>query len=71
MTLDEAIDTVLEKRPSGMTARELAAEINRRKLYVKPSDGGPIMPGQVNARVANETYRDRYRNDHLGRITRA
>jgi hypothetical protein len=67
MKLHAAIDAVLADRPAGMSARELADEIERRGLYVK-GDGEPASPGQVNARVGNRTYRDRYRKDHLGRI---
>jgi hypothetical protein len=50
-----------------MSARELADEIERRGLYLR-GDGKPASPGQVNARVGNKTYRDRYRKAHLGRI---
>jgi hypothetical protein len=46
---------------------KLADKIQRRGLYLK-GDGQPASPGQVNARVGNKTYRDRYRKDHLGRI---
>jgi hypothetical protein len=53
-----------------MSTRELADEIERRGLYLK-GDGRPASPGQVNARIGNKTYRDRYRKDHLGRICRA
>lgn len=67
MKLHEAIDTVLANRPAGMSARELADEIERRGLYLR-GDGKPASPGQVNARVGNKTYRDRYRKAHLGRI---
>jgi hypothetical protein len=70
LKLHEAIDNVLADKPYGMTARELADEIKRRKLFLKPSDGRPPLPGQINARVGNVTYRDRYAKDHLGRITR-
>lgn len=61
MLLHEAIDTLLAQHP-GMTSRELAEQINRRKLY-RRGDGEPIMPGQVSARVENKTYRDRYRKE--------
>jgi hypothetical protein len=70
MKLHEAIDAVLVDRPAGMSMRELADEIERRGLYLK-GDGQPASPGQVNARVGNKTYRDRYRKDHLGRISLA
>jgi hypothetical protein len=67
MKLHEAIDAVLVDRPAGISARELADEIERRGLYLK-GDCEPASPGQVNARVGNKTYRDRYRKDHLARI---
>ncbi len=67
MKLHEAIDAVLADRPAGMSTRELADEIERRGLYLK-RDGKPASAGQVNARVGNKTYRNRYRKDHLGRI---
>jgi hypothetical protein len=50
-----------------MSTRELADEIERRGLYLK-GDGQPASLGQVNARIGNRTYRDRYCKDHLGRI---
>jgi hypothetical protein len=62
MKLHEAVDAVLADRPAGMTTRELADEIERRGLYLK-GDGKSAPPGQVNARVGNKTYRDRYRKD--------
>jgi len=46
-----------------MTAREIAAKINRRGLY-KRQDGEPVPANQLNARVGNNTYRDRYSKDH-------
>jgi hypothetical protein len=59
MHLDGAIDLLLAERP-GRTYRELAAAIKARRLYIKPSDRLPPEPKQVNARVMNKTYRDRY-----------
>jgi hypothetical protein len=56
MKLHEAIDAVLADRPAGMRARELAEEIERRGLYLKV-DGKLALPGQINARVGNKTYR--------------
>ena len=69
MKLHEAIDAVLADKPTGMTAREIAEEIKRRGLYIKPSDDRSAPPKQISARVGNKTYRDRYRKDHLGRIS--
>jgi 5-methylcytosine-specific restriction protein A len=71
MELHEAINAVLKDRPSGMTSRELADEINRRDLYVRPSDGRPVAAGQISARVGNKTYSDRYHKDQHGRISLA
>jgi hypothetical protein len=70
MKLHDAIDSVLAEHPDGLTAKDLARQINRRKLYVKPSDGKKVPPGQIAARVGNKTYRERYRRDDLGRITK-
>jgi hypothetical protein len=70
LKLHEAIDTVLADQPGGMTAREIANEVNRRKLYVKRSDGKKVKPGQITARVANRTYCNGYRKDDSGRITK-
>jgi hypothetical protein len=67
MKLHEAIDVALADRP-GQTYRELAASIETRGLYVKPSDGRPAPPRQINARVTAKRYRDRYRVDHDGRV---
>ncbi len=69
MTLNEAIDVVLGDRADGMTSREIADEINRRKLYIKPSDGRGVSAGQVSARTTTKAYRDRYARDVDGRIT--
>lgn len=68
MKLHEAIDAVLADRQAGMTARELADEINRRGLYAR-ADGQPVPSVQISARVGNKTYRDRYRRDYAGRIS--
>ena len=48
MTLHEAIAVVL--REGCKTKREIADEINRRKLYQK-GDGTPVESGQISARV--------------------
>jgi hypothetical protein len=71
MKLHEAIDAVLAERSAGATAREIADEIKRRGLYIKPSDGKPPLPGQISARINNKTYQDRYHKDHLDRISAA
>jgi hypothetical protein len=68
--LHQAIDAVLAGDPDGLTAKEIADEIERRGLYVKPSDGNPAPASQIAARVGNKTYRDKYRKDENGRITK-
>ena len=52
-----------------MSSRELAEEINRRTLYVRPSDGEPLKATQIAARVRRRTYRDRYKIDADHRIS--
>jgi hypothetical protein len=66
--LHEAIDVVLADHQDGLTAKEIADEIERRELYVKPSDGQPAPAHQIIARVCNKTYRARYEKDTEGRI---
>jgi len=50
MTLHEAIEQVLKEHSRPMTARELADEINRRKLYIKKNES-LIEAAQIHARV--------------------
>lgn len=66
MTLDAAIDEVLNERP-GRSYREIAARIARRKLYVK-ADGLPAEPKQINARVKAANYSRKYRVDDNGLV---
>jgi hypothetical protein len=54
-----------------MSSRELADEINRRGLYLRPSDGQQLQAKQVAARVRRSTYRDRYAIDSEYRISLA
>ncbi|HXB15667.1 MAG TPA: hypothetical protein VNV44_07955 [Solirubrobacteraceae bacterium] len=61
MTLDAAIDEVLNERP-GRSYREIAARIARRNLYLK-ADGLPAEPKQINARVRAADYGSKYRVD--------
>jgi len=63
MTLHEAIDVVLREVGRPLSSRELANEINRRGLYIRPSDGEPVEASQVAARVRRLTYRSRYEID--------
>jgi hypothetical protein len=67
--LHEAIDTVLAGHQEGLTAKEVATEINRRKLY-RRSDGTKVPPGQITGRVGNKSFREGYRKDEDGRITK-
>ena len=54
MTLHEAIGQVLADHKS-RSASELAAEVNRRRLYTG-KDGKPVPPNQISARVKNYPY---------------
>lgn len=69
MTLHAAIDLVLRETGRPLSSRELADEINRRRFYVRPSDGKPVRANQVAARVRRPTYRSRYRIDNDYRLT--
>ncbi len=66
MTLDAAIDEVLNERP-GRSYHEIATQIARRELYVK-ADGLPAEPKQINARVRTAKYRSKYRVDDNGLV---
>lgn len=50
MDLHDAIELVLREK-GAMTAEEIAAEVNRRKLYAK-KDGSPVTAHQVGMRIA-------------------
>lgn len=50
MTLHLAIEEVLTRAGCPLTPRQIADEVNRRRLYMR-SDGTPLPPGQVSARV--------------------
>lgn len=52
MTLHEAIEKVLEQKGVGLSASDLADEINKNKLYFR-EDELPLKGGQVSARVNN------------------
>lgn len=53
LTLHEAMAEVLRSAPEQMMrARDLAAEIHRRHLYVM-RDGRPVEPQQIHARVGH------------------
>ncbi|HEV2974184.1 MAG TPA: hypothetical protein VGX69_04220 [Solirubrobacteraceae bacterium] len=66
MTLDEAIDQVLDERP-GRSYRDLAARIQTLGLYLK-GDGLPAEPKQINARVKARHYQGKYRVDGNGLV---
>ena len=53
MTLHEAMAVVLSKGPK--TAKEIADEINRRKLYCQ-KDGRPVPAGQISARANKRSH---------------
>ncbi len=51
LTLHEAMAEVLRDAPAGMMrAGDLAAEVNRRRLY-RMRDGRPVEPQQIHARI--------------------
>ena len=52
MTLHQAMVEVLRDAEHGMRAGDLAAEINRRRLY-RMRDGRPVEAQQIHARVGN------------------
>lgn len=52
MTLHEAMVVVLRDAEQGLRAGDLAAEINRRRLY-RMRDGRPVEAQQIHARVGN------------------
>lgn len=52
MTLHEAMVVVLRDAEHGLRAGDLAAEINRRRLY-RMRDGRPVEAQQIHARVGN------------------
>lgn len=52
MTLHEAMRVVLRDAEHGLRAGNLAAEINRRRLY-RMRDGRPVEAQQIHARVGN------------------
>lgn len=51
-TLHDAMASVLANEPYGLRAGDLAAEINRRKLY-RMRDGRAVEPQQIHARAGN------------------
>ena len=65
MTLHEAVEKVLQQTGHPMTAREIADEINRQKLYQR-GDGNPVPTSQIHARVKN--YRNLF-NKSNGQIS--
>lgn len=50
LTLHEAMEMVLRDYHEGLSAPELARELNKRRLY-RPRKGGPVEPGQIHARA--------------------
>jgi hypothetical protein len=56
MTLHDAMALVLKETPGGLRrAVDLAAEVNRRRLYTM-QDGRPVEPQQIHARVNNYSH---------------
>lgn len=50
LTLHAAMEIVLRDYDGGLSAPELARELNKRRLY-RPRNGGPVEPGQIHARA--------------------
>ncbi len=50
LTLHAAMEVVLREHGDGLSAPELARELNKRHLY-RPRKGGPVEPGQIHARA--------------------
>lgn len=64
LRLHEAIVEVLSEVPTkGLTSSEIAAAINERASYVRPSDGMPLEAKQIAARVRRPTYRGLFEVD--------
>jgi hypothetical protein len=55
MTLHGAIIKVLREKKCEMTRREIADEINRRKLYSR-KDGSDVPASQISARISKPHY---------------
>jgi hypothetical protein len=52
MTLHEAIVVVLGEAGTALSAAEIGAAVNERKLYVR-ADRQPVPTNQIHARVSN------------------
>jgi hypothetical protein len=59
--LHDAIEAVLREAQAPLTTAEIAQRINDRRLFVPPRSGKPLSSSQVNSRIANPHYRDRFR----------
>lgn len=57
MTLHEAIIQVLTEEGRALDLEEIAAIINRKKLYVRKKDSNPLEAFQVRLRVISKNYR--------------
>lgn len=57
MTLHEAIIQVLTEEGRALDLEEIAAIINRKKLYVRKKDNNPLEAFQVRLRVISKKYR--------------
>ena len=55
MFLHEAIQKVLTEKKGPMTSKEIADEINKRKLYFR-KDLKPVPPSQISARINKYPY---------------
>lgn len=55
MTLHEAIEKILKEHQGPMNAKEIADNVNNQRLYQR-SDGEPVPPSQITARVKNYPF---------------
>jgi hypothetical protein len=59
--LHEAIEAVLREAQAPLTAAEIAQRIRDRGLFVPPRSGKPLSSNEVNSRIANPHYKQRFR----------
>jgi hypothetical protein len=65
--LHHAIEAVLLEAREPLTAAEITERINDRQLFVPPRSGKPLSSDQVNSRISNTHYRNRFRREN-GRV---
>lgn len=60
-SLHQAIEAVLRDAPHPLSAAEIAQRINEAQLFVSPRSRAPLTANQINSRVSNPHYKDRFR----------